>query len=175
MFTYAVTADRVSAPLQLLPSKRETLRKALEALIITSPLLAGAAITLRKVWSQHRLHLLTLLFGAAASLACYVVLRIPNYSNEYKFIFTAAICLFPFAALALEPLVDHLDRWLAILGRWPSIMRWPVMAIVIILLSLPAKDSMFRERPWMPDPLPKLGRQRFRPPPGSRRTLRAPL
>ena len=150
MFTNAITADRVSATFQLLPSKRETLRKALEALIVTSPLLAGAAVALRKTWRPYRVQVMTLLLGAAASLGCYVVLRIPNYSNEYKFIFTAAICLFPFTALALEPLFHRLRRAPAIMGRWPA------MAIVIVLVALPVKDSMFRDRPGMPDPLPKL-------------------
>ena len=137
-FTNAITADRVATAFDLLPSKRETLRKALEAFIVTLPLIAGAAVAFRKTWLRHRVQALTLLFAAAASLGCYVVLRIPHYANEYKFIFTAAICLFPFLTVALEPAFHRLGRWAV-----------PAMAIATILVALPARDGMFRERSWL--------------------------
>ena len=140
-----VTADRVAPGFDVLPSQHETVRKALQALIVTSPLLAGVAVALPRVWRRNRVQALTLLWGGAASGACYVVFRIPDYANEYKFVFTAALCLFPFLALALEPLFERLGRLAA-----------PVLGVVILLVIIPARDPTLRSRSWTAEPLPRL-------------------
>ena len=140
-----VTADRVAPGFDVLPSQGETLRKALQALIVTSPLLAGVVVALPRVWRRNRVQALTLLWGGAASGACYVVFRIPDYANEYKFVFTAALCLFPFLALALEPPFERLGR-----------LAVPALGIVILLLAIPATDPTLRSRSWTAEPLPQL-------------------
>jgi len=68
----------------------------------------------------------TTFFLVGTGLGCvglYVVLYIPNYQNEYKYIFTAAIPLAPFAAVLSERGVKRLGR-----------LRLPLIALGALLL-----------------------------------------
>ena len=76
-------------------------RKLIEDSIVLSVLLIGCIFTFHRCWKTARPLTLLLLLGAASCIFLNVVLAIPGYRNEYKYIFPAAMCLFPFPALAL--------------------------------------------------------------------------
>ncbi|MHC4067474.1 MAG: hypothetical protein ACYSUI_23635, partial [Planctomycetota bacterium] len=145
-----VTADRVGGAIQFLPSKLETVRKSIEAVVVTLPLLAGFAIAAHRLWRRQRMQTATLALGALASGLCYVVFRLPNYTNEYKFIFTTAICLAPFLSVALEPVMNRLGRLAA-----------PLLGVVTLLLAIPTVDPTLHPRSWIISPQPRLDTSRF--------------
>ncbi len=81
------------------------LRKTLKSLIVFFPLLLGLMLVGRRCWNAHRCTTGLLLVGAFASAMLHIAFLLPYWNNEYKFIFTAAICLAPFACLATERVV----------------------------------------------------------------------
>jgi hypothetical protein len=85
-------------------------KKLFAAVVSTALLLSGAAICGRRLWKAQRRATLTLLGGAAASYLLYAVFFIPFYENEYKFIFTVAMCLAIFPAIAVEQIWQHWPR-----------------------------------------------------------------
>jgi hypothetical protein len=97
-------------------------KKLFAAFIATALPLAGLAICFRPLWRSHRRAITMLLGGAAASYLLYAVFFIPFYTNEYKFIFTAAMCLAVFPALAIEKV------WI----EWPKIRA--ITALILLLL-----------------------------------------
>ena len=99
-------------------------KKLFAAFVSTALLLSGVAICFRNLWKDHRCAITTLLAGAAASYLLYAVFFIPFYENEYKFIFTAAMCLAVFPAIAIEQI------W----QQWP---RGGAVAALILALLLP--------------------------------------
>ena len=92
-------------------------RKMIVSAIVTLPLLAAVIAVLRSLWPRQRARVGPLLVGGLGSLMLFAVLAIPNWSNEYKFVFTAALCLAPIAGLAIEPCVRWLGR-----GALPAVL-----------------------------------------------------
>ena len=78
--------------------------KTVSAAIVLSPLLAGLLMVVRDCWRVRRRATVVLLGGLAGSVVLYVLLALGEWRNEYKFVFTAAICAAPFVGLAFEPL-----------------------------------------------------------------------
>jgi hypothetical protein len=103
---------------------RSASRKTLEALIVSSVLLAGLALTLRSCWKSKRAATALLLGGALASYVLYAAFHIPFYENEYKFVFAVAMCLAVFPALAVERI------W----REWPRAKAIPVLTAAALLL-----------------------------------------
>ena len=94
------------------------LRKTFEAILALSPLLLGVALV---AW--HRLkekENLLLLGGAIPGFFCNVMLHVSAGSNEYKYVFSLAVCLAPVACLALD--------------RWP--VRMPAGVAVVASAAL---------------------------------------
>lgn len=85
-------------------------RKGIIAAMVLLPLLAGAAYCFRPWWRSHRCATTFLLLGGVASAALHSVFHLPYWDNEYKFIFTAATCLAPFAGLAVAAFLAGLPR-----------------------------------------------------------------
>jgi len=106
-----VTQDSFKTTMIEITTIRGMARKSIEATLATLPLLIGLGVVFYRCWHHRRHTTFVLLTGALASIALYVVLYIPFFVNEYKFVFTAAICLAPFAGLALEPLQERLGRY----------------------------------------------------------------
>ena len=98
-------------------------KKLFAAVVSTAILLVGVAICFRSLRRVHRRATTMLLGGAAASFLLYAVFFIPFYSNEYKFIFTAAMCLAVFPAIAMERI------WL----EWPRTRSVPALTLALLL------------------------------------------
>jgi hypothetical protein len=124
--TVFLTLDRASHTIAQFNDLQLMRWRIAETVIVTGPLLIGAAFTLRKFWTEKRLALSVMSMGALASFLLYILFDIPWWRNEYKFIFTAAICLAPFPSLAMEPLMRRLGRW-----------TLPTIAIVTVLVAAP--------------------------------------
>jgi hypothetical protein len=86
------------------------IRKAMESLVATSLLLAGMALSVRKMWRENRAAVMVLLTGALASAGLYSLLILPYYQNEYKFIFTEAASLAIFPAIALDSFLKRIGN-----------------------------------------------------------------
>jgi hypothetical protein len=98
-------------------------KKLFAAVVSTALLLSGVAICGRRLWKAQRRATLTLLGGAAASYLLYAVFFIPFYENEYKFIFTVAMCLAIFPAIAIEQI------W----QQWPRARAVPALILAGLL------------------------------------------
>jgi len=133
-FSYVsfVTAERASGGMVLVSGLYGIKVKAASSVVALSLLLAGLVLSLRRMWSTRRGALTVLVLGALGSATLYAVFILPHVINEYKYIFTAAICLAPFPALALETPLRRLGRW-----------RLPVFALVAIALAAPAAHKMY--------------------------------
>jgi hypothetical protein len=134
--------DRVAGTMAL-QAPHALLRHALVSLIVLAPLLAGASVVLKRFLRARIAETITLLLGGLASLGVYVLFSLPGGGLEYKFIFTAALCLAPFPALALEPLLNRLGR------------RGSEFAVVVLTLVLaaPAAHKLMTDswsRFWIP-------------------------
>jgi hypothetical protein len=136
-----ITHDRVTSALffSKMSPVGETLHaatppgKLLECLVALSPLLAGLWCYARRSWNEEKTSIITLTAGAIVSVACYSLLFLPYFQNEYKFVFTAASALAVFPALALKPLFDQLGKKLI-----------PAAAALTILLAAPMFPKMYR-------------------------------
>ncbi len=126
-----VTQDRVTSAMSL-SHALTFIRKTVDGLLATSPLLAGLLLVFPRYWRIRRTSILVLILGALASYVLYVVFRLPHWRNEYKFVFTAAICLAPFPSLALE-------RFLNGLGR----KALPVLALLALTLAAPFAHKLW--------------------------------
>jgi hypothetical protein len=147
LLTYAevrfMTAARHNASREvLLSAPHAAVRKLSAAIIATSLLLTGLAISLRRLCAIQRRATVVLLVGAAASYLLYVVFFVPFYENEYKFIFTAAMCLAAFPAIAIE----HVWK------EWP---RPTAILAVAFMLALPL--TAYGEWAYINWPAPWLG------------------
>ena len=89
-----------------------------------APLLAGVAVVHAKIGRSATGRML--LGTAAGSVLLYVAVSIPFWSNEYKFVFTAAFALAPFAGLASERLLQR-TRTAAL----------PILLAASLVLALP--------------------------------------
>lgn len=86
-------------------------RKTFELLIALAPLLIGLLMVWRHCCQNRRREARFLLLGSLASAVLYPVFFMPYYSNEYKYVFTAAICLAPFGALAMDRVTEKLSKF----------------------------------------------------------------
>jgi hypothetical protein len=130
--TQFLIADRGNALLILRNALWVMRWKAIESIIVTGPLLAGLVLVLPRLWKKKRAPLIIMGVGALVSFVLYTLLDIPWWHNEYKFIFTAAICLSPFPSLAMEPVVRRLGRW-----------ALPGVAILTIILAAPLTQEVY--------------------------------
>lgn len=124
--TAFLTAGRESTLLLHLNTFRFMRWRVAETAIVCGPLLIGLALVFRRLWNERRNALLILLSGALASFIPYIVFDIPWWRNEYKFIFTAAICLAPFSSLATEHFLNRLGH-----------ARAPGLVILTLVLAAP--------------------------------------
>lgn len=111
--------------------------KTLATVVVTGPLLIGLGLAFRSCWKERRSATLILILGAIASSILFAIFTIPGFGNEYKFIFTAAICLAPFPALALESLTQRLGK-----------RAIPVYAAILVILAFPLAVKMYTDFPW---------------------------
>ena len=139
---FMTTARHNSTSEVLLSSLPGAAKKLFATTISTSLLLAGAVVSFPRLWATCRRATMVLLLGAAASFLLYAVFFIPFYSNEYKFIFTASMCLAVFPAIAAERI------W----QEWPRVRAVPVL-LLLLLLPLGAYGH-WAYRNW---PAPWLG------------------
>lgn len=122
----------------------------LVALIVAlMPALLALALDVRSVWRQAPATTALLLFGAASSAVVNLLADIRYDANEYKYVFTAAMCLAPFPAVAL-------DRLLRRFGR----MAMPLTLAVTAGLAWPAVADVGRRGPSV-SPVPRLGAAGF--------------
>ncbi|MEO8348669.1 MAG: hypothetical protein ABI610_07135, partial [Acidobacteriota bacterium] len=101
-----ISRDRVD-PIARLSDGWWMAAKLISAPIVLAPLLAGLALALPGLWRSRRRATIVLVGGLSGSVALYAVLALGDWRNEYKFVFTAAICASPFAGLAFGRLAAH--------------------------------------------------------------------
>jgi hypothetical protein len=125
----------------LLSAPHAAVRKLFAAVISTSLLLAGLTICCRRLLKVQRRATIVLSAGAAASYLLYVVFFVPFYENEYKFLFTAAMCLAVFPAIAIE------QAW----RKWPRAVAVPAVAVALLLPLSAYGDWAYRNwpAPWL--------------------------
>jgi hypothetical protein len=144
-----LTQDRVTTALLLSPRNGHwlrTLQKMADGVLVTSPLLLGLALTFRQCWKNKRTATLVLVMGGLASGILYVVLDIPYMRNEYKFMFTAAICLAPFSSIAFDSF-----------RRRVGYRAMPLFAIGTLVLAAPFAHKVYTDfREWGPQDSTKL-------------------
>jgi hypothetical protein len=137
-----MTSDRHNSSSEvLLSSLPGAAKKLFAAGISTALLLCGAALSFRHLWPAQRRAIVFLFLGSAASFLLYAVFFIPFYSNEYKFIFTAAMCLAVFPAIALEQI------W----QSWPRARAIPLLLLLLLLPIGAYADWAYRNwpAPWL--------------------------
>lgn len=105
-----LTEARTGASLIYLHDRYTILTRILESFVVTSPLLAGLTVAFWGLWRKKCEQVVILGLGYLGSVILYILFDIPWWRNEYKFIFTAAICLAPFLSLALQPVFTRLNR-----------------------------------------------------------------
>jgi len=130
-----ITHERMTSEL-VLSGWRSLLSKAVACALATSPLLVGLYFAFRKCWETQRGATIVLLSGAIVSLLLNMVVTLPYWNNEYKFMFPAAICLAPFPALALEAFRERLGR-----------LALPVLVLSACLLASPLALKMYEDWP----------------------------
>ncbi len=110
----------------------------ISAILVTSPLVAGLVWT----WRHHAAPpgaILLLVLGALASAMFLCVFKLRGIGGvEYKFMFTLAICLAPFAALGSMNAFNRFGR--------PAILGFAALAT---LLAVPLIDAMSNGYPWL--------------------------
>jgi hypothetical protein len=97
----------------LLTPIRGMLRKTGASIISTLVLLTGFAVVAQRQWRKRPEIVIVLAATAAANYFLYIAADIKYWWNEYKFIFIVAMCLAPFASLAVEHICDNWPRWQA--------------------------------------------------------------
>lgn len=127
-----LTEARTGASLIYLHDRYTIIARILESFVVTSPLLAGLALAFWGLWQKKREALVILALGSLGSVILYILFDIPWWRNEYKFIFTAAICLAPFLSLALQPVFTRLSR-----------MAVPVLILAMLVLAAPFINHIY--------------------------------
>jgi hypothetical protein len=133
-----LTADRVTGTGVKLTALNWTTRTAQAALVI-APLVAGLAVSFLPCWRSRRSRTVMLALTGVTSCVMSVAIFIPYWSNEYKFVFTAAICLAPFAGIATEMFARRIGYTRAI----------PVLTGAAVLLVAPFIHKVYY---WEGDP-----------------------
>ncbi len=112
LHTALVTQDRVLGAVQLRYRPMNVALKTLKSMISTLPLLIGLAWAFGNAWKRSPRGCLILLLGAAGSLGLHALFQLNGtWVNEYKYVFTAAICLAPFSGLALQGPLERAGKW----------------------------------------------------------------
>lgn len=132
-----ITVDQAGAATFGLSSAPGIRAKVATSVIVLAPLLLGFAFAARRSWRLHAESFGLLVLGAAASIVAYIGLDIYFVSNEYKYMFAAALCLTPLASLALGDLLSRMGR-----------AGLPVAVAISLVLVLPA---LHRVRAGKPD------------------------
>lgn len=88
-------AIRVTPPGQIV-------RKAIEAAFVAAPMLVTVVLHRRRGWSLSTSQTFVLLGTAAASTMAYLVVWLPSYRNEYKFVYGLGMGLFVFLPLVAD-------------------------------------------------------------------------
>jgi hypothetical protein len=114
--------------------------KVITTLVVLLPLLLGLAAVVLTRWRSMRDSIVFLGLAAAGSCFCFIVFQLPGFGAEYKFMLTAAACLAPFPALAIEPLMNRLGT-----------RAVPAFAAVTLVLSAPLVDKLRHDWPWYPE------------------------
>jgi hypothetical protein len=118
---------------------RAIVRKGLTCAVVTSPLLTGLALVVRRYWRQYRSASTVLILSALASFFFYSFFSLRGVGGvDYKFMLTAAICLAPFPSLALQPVMNRLG--------WKAL---PAYALVTFFLAFPVGFQAHRTWPWL--------------------------
>ncbi len=136
-----LTSERVTPSIHL-PSLTSSFLKTIVlkshgTFVAISVFIFAAILVTRKYWKVNRDATFVLLCGGVASLLLNLLLEIPYWGNEYKFLFTAAICLSPFPPLALEPVMNRLGKN-AIAG----------LALITTILLAPFAHKILHDFPW---------------------------
>lgn len=122
---------------------KELVLKLQSALTAISIYLVPILLASERVLKIKRASLIVIAAAAAGSLLLNIVLKLPFWGNEYKFVFPAAICLAPLAAIASEKFFKRLGA-----------RAIPVFICFSAVLSLPLVDKIYNEFPWIPVPHP---------------------
>ena len=175
----------------------EMLRKSIESLIVTAPLLVAVALRMKARWRVRPRAEAILIVGTIVSLALSIGLRLPPAQEEHKYVFATGICLAPIGAIVLDPLFARLrGAWFAALfvaclvlaipfaikadkmWGWPEGLKPPVQVADFDLRFAPsvegaaAYDAIRDDTPI--DTGAPGGRLRVRPArPGAARAVRA--
>ncbi|MCI0591186.1 MAG: hypothetical protein L0Y67_06240 [Gammaproteobacteria bacterium] len=126
------TEPRVVRDLVHIYSLKDMLVKAATAVVVLMPTLLGVLLALRDSWIQRRRPAMILLIGGLTSLGLHSVFFLPYWYNEYKFIFTAAICLMPFPCVVVQSRVTD--------GR--SRFAIPAVGLLLTFIVLPGAIRM---------------------------------
>ena len=125
-------------------------RDAAESAIVIAPLLLALLLVLPRLWRTHRSAVMVCAGGAAGSVLLYCFMYIPHESNEYKYIFTAAVCLAALPGIALEPVADRSGAMACVLCVGMGLM-----------LVAPAAHKMYRNWPGVPEDPPRVDMRDF--------------
>jgi hypothetical protein len=136
-----ISADRVTEAIHL-PSltadfAKPALLKIHGGIVAIALFLGMFGLVSRRCWKERRQATFVIVAGAIGSLLLNIFLEIPYWGNEYKFLFTAAVCLSPFAALAMEPLMIRLKR-----------KAVPTFAVITLVLAGPLAHKIYTDYPW---------------------------
>jgi len=131
-----ITADRTAGQAVGLSSFHGMKLKAATAVVVMAPLWLGLLAFIHRAWGTRRAQTAMLVLGGLGATALYVFVDVFNWRNEYKYIFAAAVCLAPFPALAIEPILARMGRWAAL-----------ALALIALLLAAPAAHKMYSYPP----------------------------
>jgi hypothetical protein len=150
--TVLMTQDRVLWAVELRYRPMQIALMTLKSTIVTLPLLIGLAWALGNAWKRSPNGCLIALLSAAGSLGLHALLQLNGtVVNQYKYIFTAAICLAPLAGLALQTLLEHSGKW-----------ALPLLASIGIVAAMPLVDRVYAGRVhWMPPERPLVDAGNF--------------
>ncbi len=134
--------DRATGTGLNISTLRDLTLKCVESVVALAPLAVAAVyfLMVRRQATADRVGVL--LLGGAASVAFFALFSIPGGRNEYKFIFTAAMCLAPLAALGAD----------AFLSRGGP-LRFGFTAVMVLLVVGTGVDGFLRGRYAGPTPL----------------------
>jgi hypothetical protein len=151
-----ITTDRASGQLFTISTMWLLKVKTVEMVIVLVLPLLGLAVVLPRIWRDRRRVVSVLVLTSVACVCAYVLLHLWCCDNEYKFVYPVMICLAPFPAIALEPILDRLGRFQAI-----------AVAVLAAVLVAPALHKVISAEPRDPPLLADLSAFEMRLQPGS--------
>jgi hypothetical protein len=105
-----LTTNRGNAPTMGFRTLYEMKLKAATAVVVLLPLWITSLMGARILWRERRAALLVLGVAVAGALGLNVAVDIYYWTNEYKYIFIAALCLAPVAAVGVGRVREALPR-----------------------------------------------------------------